>query len=116
MQSERLIDPQLLSILKQMPSLETSAETLPAMREAMSTWNLTAPEAVDVLREEHLVEASDGRGIRILVYTPTLTVPTGGLLWIHGGGMVMGTPEINDAPNRYLAQQAGCVIVAIAIR
>lgn len=116
MQSERLIDPQLLSILKQMPSLETSAETLPAMREAMSTWNLTAPEAVDVLHEEHLVEASDGRRIRILVYTPTLTVPTGGLLWIHGGGMVMGTPEINDAPNRYLAQQAGCVIVAIAYR
>jgi hypothetical protein len=64
-QSERLIDPQLLSILKQMPFLETSAETIPAMREAMSTWNLTAPEATDVLHEEHLVEASDGRRIRI---------------------------------------------------
>lgn len=116
MQSERLIDPQLLSILNQMPSLETSAEILPGMREAMSAWKLTAPEAMDVLREEQLIEASDGRRIRILVYTPTLTAPTGGLLWIHGGGMVMGTPEINDAPNRYLAQQAGCVIVAIAYR
>jgi triacylglycerol lipase len=115
-QSERLIDPQLLSILNQMPSLETSAEILPGMREAMSAWKLTAPEAMDVLREEQLIEASDGRRIRILVYTPTLTAPTGGLLWIHGGGMVMGTPEINDAPNRYLAQQAGCVIVAIAYR
>jgi acetyl esterase/lipase len=28
----------------------------------------------------------------------------------------MGAPEINDGPNRYLAQQAGCVIVAIAYR
>ena len=116
MQSERLIDPQLLSILKQMPSLETSVDTLPGMREAMSNWKLTAPDATDVRREEQLIEASDGRRIQILVYTPPLTTPTGGLLWIHGGGMVMGTPEINDAPNRYLAQRAGCVIVALAYR
>jgi hypothetical protein len=32
---------------------------------------------------------------------PAASSPT-----IHGGGMVMGTPEMNDAPNRYLAQQA----------
>ena len=116
MQSERLIDPQLLSILKQMPSLETSPETLAIMREALSGWKLSAPKATDVHREEHFIEASGGRRIRVLVYTPALATPTGGLLWIHGGGMVMGTPEINDAPNRYIAEQAGCVVVAIAYR
>ena len=82
----------------------------------MSTWKLTAPDATDVRREEQQIEATDGRRIRILVCTPTHTTPTGGLLWIHGGGMVMGAPEINDAPDRYLAQQAGCVIVALAYR
>lgn len=116
MQSERVIDPQLASILKQMPSLETSSDTLPGMREALSTWKLAVPEAPDVLCEEHFIDAGDGRRIRILAYTPTLAAPTGGLLWIHGGGMVMGTPEINDAPNRYLTKQAGCLVVAIAYR
>gem|GEM_PF-122868 len=116
MQTERLIDRQLLGILKQTPDLETSAGTLPTMREALSNWKLTAPAAEEVTCEERLVETSDGRRIRILVYIPKLTTPTGGLLWIHGGGMVMGTPEMNDAPNRHLARQAGCVVVAVAYR
>jgi len=29
---------------------------------------------------------------------------------------VMGMPEMNNAPNRYLAQQAGCVVVAVEYR
>ncbi len=116
MQSEYLIDAQLMGILKQMPSLETSADTLPSMREVLSKWTLPAPEAAGVACEERFVATRDGRRIRILVYTPMSGNPTGGLLWIHGGGMVMGSPEMNDAPNRYLAQQAGCVVVAIAYR
>ena len=114
MTSKSLIDPQLLDILEQMPSLETSADTLAPMRQAMGDWKLTAPDAADVDREERFVAGSDGRKVRILVYSPKDTAPRGGLLWVHGGGMVMGTPEINDAPNRYLAQQAGCVVVAVA--
>ena len=116
MQTEHLIDTQLLSILKQMPSLETSADTLEFMRDALRDWKLSAPEAPDVVREELSIETADGQRIRVLVYIPNFTAPTGGLLWIHGGGMVMGTPEMNDAPNRYLAQQAGCVVVAVAYR
>lgn len=114
MTSKPLIDPELLNILEQMPSLETSANTITAMREALADWKLGAPDAAEVDREERFVPVADGRKVRILVYSPKSTAPTGGLLWVHGGGMVMGTPEINDAPNRYLAQQAGCVVVAVA--
>jgi triacylglycerol lipase len=115
-QSERLIDAQLLGILQQMPSLETTADTLQVMRDALSAWKLPAPEAAEVACEERFIETGVGRHIRILVYTPKVATPTGGLLWIHGGGMVMGAPEMNDAPNRYLAQQAGCIVIAIAYR
>lgn len=116
MKSQHLMDQQLWSILEQMPSLETSSETLPPTREAVAGWRLPAPEAPDVVCEEKLIEAGDGRHVRGLVYSPKDTSPRGGLLWIHGGGMVMGTPEMNDAPNRYLAQQANCVVVAVAYR
>lgn len=118
MRSEQLIDPQLLEILKQMPSLETSAATLSAMREAMVGWKLTAPDASEVRSEERFIDATDGRQVRVIVYHPENQARTGALLWIHGGGMVMGTPEMNDAPNRYIAQQAcpamPVVIVAIS--
>lgn len=114
--STDLIDPQLSAILKEMPALETSADTLVGMRQAMRDWKLTAPEAVEVNRVERFIEGRDGRQVRVLVYSPKSFAPRGGLLWIHGGGMVMGTPEMNDAPNRYLAQHAGCVVVAVAYR
>jgi hypothetical protein len=45
-----------------MPSLQTSAETLTAMREAMADWQLPAPAAPDVLREE------DGVSTELHVY------------------------------------------------
>ncbi len=116
MKSEQLIDPQLLEILKQMPSLETSAATLTEMREAMIGWKLSAPDAPEIRSEEHFIDAGDGRQVRVIVYRPENKAPTGALLWIHGGGMVMGVPEMNDAPNRYIAQQASCVVVAVAYR
>jgi hypothetical protein len=54
MTSKHLIDPELLQILKQMPSLETTSETLSRMRQAMSGWKLAAPIATDVDRAENL--------------------------------------------------------------
>lgn len=116
MPSEQLIEPHLLDILQQMPAMETSAETLAMMREAVSGWRLTAPDAVEIYSEERFITASDGRQVRVILYYPEDRSATGGLLWIHGGGMVMGAPEMNDAPNRHLARLAGCVVVAVEYR
>ncbi len=114
--SEKLVDPELLEILRQMPSLETSAATLVSMREAMLGWKLTAPDAPEVRSKELFIDVTDGQQVRVIVYHPANKTPTGALLWIHGGGMVMGAPEMNDAPNRHIAQQAGCIVVAVAYR
>lgn len=116
MRSEKLVAPQLLEILRQMPSLETSAATLASMREAMLGWKLTAPDAPEVRSVELFIGVPDGQQVRVIVYHPANKTPTGALLWIHGGGMVMGTPEMNDVPNRHIAHQAGCVVVAVAYR
>lgn len=87
--TERLVDRQLMQILRQMPSLSTSAETLTGQREAVGAWRLRAPETQKVRVDELLIESDNARSVRVLVYTPEGTL-NGALLWIHGGGMVMG--------------------------
>jgi acetyl esterase/lipase len=38
------------------------------------------------------------------------------MLWIHGGGLVIGTPAIDDAANRLFAEKLGITVVAPAYR
>jgi acetyl esterase/lipase len=53
----------------------------------------------------------------MLVYTPhTEAGPRPALLHIHGGGYVLGAPEMRDAVNRQLSHELGCVIVSVDYR
>jgi acetyl esterase/lipase len=72
-------------------------------------------EGIEV-RTEH-VTAPDGASIRALVYQrPGRTSPSGALLWIHGGGLIMGTPEVgNDVCSRF-ADELGIVVVSVDYR
>ncbi len=113
--SMHLVDPELMPLLEQ-PSLEVNAETLSVLREPMAALRSTAPAASEVRCEERFIEGGDGQRLRLLVYLPSATIRTGGLLSIHGGSFVMCTPEMHDAQSRYLAQRAGCVVVAVEYR
>ena len=113
--SRHLVDPELILLLER-PSVEVNASTLPVLREPMGALRITAPEALEVKCEERFIEGDDGQRIRLLVYLPRATPRTGGLLSVHGGSFVMCTPEMHDAQSRYLAQRAGCVVVAVDYR
>ncbi len=115
MNSKHLVDPELLPLLEQ-PSPEVNADTLPKLRESMAALRITAPAASEAKCEERFIEGGDGQRLRILLYLPSATVRTGGLLTIHGGSFVMCTPEMHDAQSRYLAQRTGCVVVSVDYR
>jgi acetyl esterase/lipase len=54
-------------------------------------------------------------GVNIRIYTPKS--PTGaGLLWIHGGGLVIGSAKLNDRLCGETAQQLGVTIVSVDYR
>ncbi|MBB1511293.1 alpha/beta hydrolase [Tessaracoccus sp. MC1627] len=56
-----------------------------------------------------------GDGARLRVYTPA--TPSGaGLLWIHGGGLVLGAAAMDDRFCGDTAQQLGVVIVSVDYR
>ena len=110
--SSTFLDPQLRSALEKVPSFEVSSETLSDIRAAVGGFVVPAPAVSGVVREERLIARPDGGRLRLLVYIPEDTTPQGGLLWLHGGGMVMASPDGNDPQSRYFAKEANCVVVA----
>lgn len=56
-----------------------------------------------------------GAGVRL--YRPTTAGgDTPALLWIHGGGYVIGSPEQDDALCRRYVERLGCVVAAVRYR
>ena len=56
-------------------------------------------------------------GATAFVYEPAGRVrPGGALLWIHGGGMIMGTPEVSHHLCSLMARELGIVVVSARYR
>jgi acetyl esterase len=62
------------------------------------------------------VAERDIGGVPALVVTPTGEGPFPVLVWIHGGGWVIGSPVESQATARDLAAGAGCIVVSLDYR
>ena len=63
------------------------------------------------------VPRSTPDGVRVLVYDrPGRSVPSGAVLWIHGGGLVLGNPEQGHEQCTQLAEGAGVLVVSVDYR
>jgi acetyl esterase/lipase len=120
--SRHLVDRELLPLLDSFPPMEFSAETLARTRASMAqarqqfTAGATASSDADCV--ERFIPGPEGAPhVRILVYAPRAGgVRRSGFLHIHGGGYVMGSPEMDDVRNRLLVNQLGCVVVSVDYR
>lgn len=77
------------------------------------------PSGLDaVVPEQRFIPGAAGAPeVRVLVYRPPAAAgPSPGLLHMHGGGYVLGDPEINDASNRAMVLEHGCVVVSVDYR
>jgi triacylglycerol lipase len=78
-----------------------------------------SPELEAISCVERFVPGAPGSpDVRLLHYTPSdsAAAPRPALLHMHGGGYVLGDPEINDASNRQWALELGCVVVSVDYR
>ena len=116
MNKQQLLDPELAKALEGMPPLKPTAESLPELRSAMSAFRTSAPEVADVTTEERFILRKDGSSLRLVLYRPETKIRTGALLWLHGGGMIMGAPETNEAQSRLLAHRFSCIVVGVDYR
>ena len=121
MSSKHLLDPELISGLDFMPKCEWTRETLPGLRTLMDPMVaaiMAAPTATKVQRHDVLVPAFNREGtVRLLVYThDELGAGRPAYLYIHGGGYIIGAPEMVDPRNQMLAMELGCVVVSVDYR
>lgn len=63
--------------------------------------------------EQWITRKRDGTKLRLCIYRPLVpSVGTAGVLWMHGGGYAIGTPEGSAGFIKSLIAKSGCVVVA----
>jgi acetyl esterase/lipase len=74
------------------------------------------PLPTDVTTHDARAASFDGAEIRLRVYTKERSQPGSGVLYLHGGGMVLGNVDVYDAILRRLASQSGVPIIGVDYR
>ncbi len=117
MTSRRLVDPELAAILDQIPAPQLTRESLSQIR-AMS-----APAPVDLSPtpayavSERFIPGPEGApDVRALVYAPAAREAVPALLWIHGGGYIMGSADAEDPMVKSIVSAVGCAVVTVDYR
>jgi len=117
---DKNVDPALWPLVESFPPIDLSAQTLPGFREAMVQLSVV-PEASSYpdVRIQELKIAGGGAAatsIRCLLFKPTQRASAAALLHIHGGGYVMGSPEMDVARNIELVRATRCAILSVDYR
>jgi acetyl esterase/lipase len=114
------VDPALWPLVENFPPIDLSAATLTGFRTAIVQLSVM-PEASshpDVRIEEVNVPGGGAAApsVRCFLFTPTQGASASALLHVHGGGFVMGNPEMDAARNIELARATGCTILSVDYR
>lgn len=114
---DQRVDPELRGVLSMMPQENFTREGLKDIR-AMGSMGMPAPVNNNVTVNERYIPGPEGApDVRVLIYMPKEKTPNcPGILYIHGGGYILGTPEMLDPGCRTLSADIGCVVVSVDYR
>jgi triacylglycerol lipase len=115
-----LVDPELRPALGILRPLErTGPATLAALRSAFAAAGKAQVEAEPmdgVVMQEALAPAS-ATPVRVVIYRPeTSDGPLPAVLHLHGGGLVMGSPEMRHAELAAIARDVSCIVCSVDYR
>lgn len=115
--SDSKIHPELQGIFKKSPKFAFSSKNLWLVRLLMSlTPAPKIPEDVGV-ENIHITSQDEQTKIRLRVYKPKIIAgTTPALLWLHGGGYIMGNPEMDDSVCIQYVRELGIVIISVDYR
>ena len=118
MTTRHLVDPELVAILDQIPAPVLTTETLGQIRAMSSQASAGLPQVSTLSVSEHFIPGPEAApDVRVLVYQPTSvhqSVPA--LLWLHGGGYIMGSADAEDLMVKRIVLDVGCAAVSVDYR
>lgn len=75
------------------------------------------PQVEGVTVRDEIIAGGDGQPLRIRLYLPDdAGEPRAAMLWAHGGGMIIGVPEQDQAQSLELCRDFGLVVAAVDYR
>ena len=111
-------DPQCAEVLRRVAAWGApavpSVEQWRALERRRFAEFAAAPEPVAAVLDTHA--PAPGGPVPVRVYRPAGATCAGTLVWLHGGGWVVGSPELCDDQARALANASACVVVSADYR
>ncbi|MBI1257900.1 MAG: alpha/beta fold hydrolase [Chloroflexi bacterium] len=118
MTTKHLVDPELVAILDLIPPTTLTTEILPQIRAMSARTFADLPQSSELSISERFISGPEGApDVRVLVYLPTPAqeaLPV--LLWLHGGGYIMGSANAEDTMVKSIISAIGCAVVAVDYR
>jgi acetyl esterase/lipase len=107
------VHPDLRRIARIAPKRIVGPRSLPIMRALMASAGrlLSRGASGDV----EVITLASGAGVR-LFRPPGVTEPTPALLWIHGGGYVIGSAQMEDGLCRQFSARLGVTVASVEYR
>ncbi len=106
------IDPELLSGLEALPDLTITRDNVHQVRELLAS--MPQPETPATLTVTRHAVPADGREVEVLELRRSADAMRPALLWIHGGGYLLGTAD--DTFSKDFAQTIDCAVFSVEYR
>lgn len=111
------INPAFRDYLNMMPESPLNEEILPEKRRMISSLVIKGHDE-NISKSEKIISGPEGApDLRVIIYQPAerdSILP--GVLYIHGGGMVSGTPDMEAPHSEQIALEVNCVVVSVDYR
>ena len=82
----------------------------------MAALGATRPVSPDIVTTSYSTAAHDGASIALRWYTTAGTVPGPAVVYIHGGGMILGTIDLYHATVAHYVATSGVPMLAVEYR
>lgn len=111
------IHPQLRNIARLNPRFKLNKFKVSLINRLLPVF-IPRKNSVDVLINNVFIQGQEEKSrIRLRIFQPKNSIkPIPALLWFHGGGYVIGTPEMNDPTCMEFAREVGIMVISVDYR